>query len=220
MHPTTAYELAGTITNVGFSTGHRFVVGRWDESPIGPMNDVMWAGPDGRRVLIVDRREASEFITAVYRFDVVRIMPLRCRTDGSVLDVTAGDLHITIQAGRRWPIPFGWLRRRAVFRPLERVLAWGLLGVHTFGVSPTGVREWYRADQYRRVVAAQATLAGRDLGRLVPFHQPARFGFSEPPRRPAMVRVRPRLEDPSGVLGAVLAAGWSRPDIPGGVRDH
>jgi hypothetical protein len=199
------YELAGTIGNVGFSSGHRFVVGRWDESPVGPMNDVMWARPDGVRILLVDRREASEFITAVYRFDAVRVTPLSCRMDGSVLEVTAGDLHITMRAGKRWPIPLGRLRRRAVFRPLERLLARALLGVHTFGVSPTGVREWYRADQYRRVVAAEASLAGRDLGHLVPFHEPARFGFSEPPRHPAIVRVRPLLEDPSGGLGAVLS---------------
>jgi hypothetical protein len=66
------------------------------------------------------------------------------------------------------------------------------------------VREWYRADGYRRVVAAEASLAGRDLGRLVPFPEPARFGFSEPPRHPAVVRVRPLLEDPAGRLRAVL----------------
>jgi hypothetical protein len=199
------YELAGTISNVGFSSGHRFVVGCWEQSPLGPMNDVMWARPDGGRVLLVDRREAGDFITAVYRFDAVAIMPLSCRMDGAVLEVAAGDLRITMRAGRRWSIPLGRLRRRAVFGPLERLLARALLGVRTFGVSPTGVREWYRADQYRRVVAAQASLAGRDLGRLVPFHEPAGFGFSEPPRHPAIVRVQPLLEDPSGGLRAVLA---------------
>ncbi len=201
------YELAGTISNAGFSSGHRFVVGCWEQSPVGPMNDVMWARPDGVRVLLVDRWEAGEFITAVYRFDAVAVMPLSCRTDGAVLEVAAGDLHITMRAGRRWPIPLGRLRRRLAFRPLEGLLARALLGVRTFGVSPTGVREWYRADQYRRVVAAEASLAGRDLGRLVPFHEPAGFGFSEPPRRPSMVRVRPILSDPSGRLDQALRRG-------------
>jgi hypothetical protein len=49
------YELDGTISNVAFASGDRFVVGQWARSPIGPMNDVMWARPDGTRVLLVDR---------------------------------------------------------------------------------------------------------------------------------------------------------------------
>lgn len=42
------YELIGTISKVGFSSGHRFVVGHWESSPVGPLNDVMWAHFGGR----------------------------------------------------------------------------------------------------------------------------------------------------------------------------
>ena len=198
-------ELSGTIANAGFSSGHRFVVGHWDESPIGPVDDVMWARPDGVRVLLVDRQESAELITAVYRFDTVEVVPLTCHVDDALLLVTAGGLRLTMRGGRSWRIPFPRLRGRAQFRPLERLVARALLGVRTWGVSPTGVQEWYRADEYRRVVAADACLEGRDLGRFRGFHEPARFGFSEPPRRPSMVRVRPLLHDPSGGLGKVVA---------------
>ena len=199
-------ELRGTIASAGFSSGHRFVVGHWDESPIGPLDDVMWARPDGLRVLLVDRQEAARLITAVYRFDTVEVVPLRCRVDDALLVVTAGELALTMRGGRARRIPLSGLRSRPPVRPMERLLARGLLGVQTWGVSPTGVREWYRADEYRRVAAAEARLDGRDLGRLRRFHAPARFGFSEPPRHPAMVRVRPLLHDPSGRLAEVLGS--------------
>ncbi len=207
-------ELRGTIASAGFSSGHRFVVGHWQESPIGPLDDVMWARPDGGRVLLVDRRQAAELITAVYHFDTVEIVPLRCRMDDALLVVTAGGLRVTMRGGRPWRIPLSRLRSRAQVRPLERLVARGLLGVRTWGVSPTGVQEWYRADEYRRVVAAQARLDGRDLGGVRRFHEPARFGFSEPPRCPSMVRVRPRLHDPSGRLAEVVAPPGGSDDLP------
>ncbi|HEV2767270.1 MAG TPA: hypothetical protein VGV63_06145 [Acidimicrobiales bacterium] len=205
--PPTGYrcELEGTIASAGFSSGHRFVVGHWDHSPLGPMDDVMWAWPDGVRLLLVGRSEVAELITAVYRFDRVEVVPLRCRMDESVLAVVAGDLRITLRAGRRWPIPLAQLRGTPAARPVERLLARAMLGVRTWGVSPTGVREWYRADEYRRVVAGEAHLGELDLGGLRRFHEPARFGFSEPPRRPSLVRARPLLHDPSGTLAAVVS---------------
>ena len=196
-------ELQGTIASAGFSSGHRFVVGHWEESPIGPFDDVMWARPDGTRMLLVDRREPAELITAVYCFDAVEVVALKCRMGSALLWVTAGELGLTMRGGRPWRIPLSRFRSRAQVRPVERLVARGLLGVRTWGVSPTGVREWYRADEYRRVVSAEARLGHRELGAVRSFHEPARFGFSEPPRRPSMVRVRPLLHDPSGRLAEV-----------------
>lgn len=203
--PGSGYELSGTIASAGFSSGHRFVVGHWDESPIGPLDDLMWARPDGVRTLLVPGPEAADLITAVYLFDRVEIVPVNCLLDGALLVATAGGLRVTMLGGRPWPIPLSRLRSRAAGRRVERLVARGLLGVRTWGVSPTGVLEWYRADEYRRVVAAEASLEGRDLGRARRFHEPARFGFSEPPRHPSMVGVRPLLNDPSGRLAKVVS---------------
>jgi hypothetical protein len=203
------FELSGMIASAGFTSGHRFVVGVWDTSPVGPLCDVMWAAPDGRRVLLVDRPQAAAFITAVYGFDEVRVVPLACERDADRLSVGAGPVHLELRLGRWWPIPAARLRRSPLIRPVERVLARLLLGVETVGVSPTGVGEWYRADRYRRVVTARAALDGVDLGGLTRFAVPARFGFSEPPRSPAVVRVAPLLEDRTGRLAATLDGGRS-----------
>ena len=69
----TSVELAGVIASAGFASGHRIVVGSWKRGPLGPMNDVMWARPDGTRVLIAPSAEVAEFVTSIYRFDEVVI---------------------------------------------------------------------------------------------------------------------------------------------------
>ncbi len=199
------YELDGTISNVAFASGDRFVVGQWTRSPIGPMNDVMWARPDGSRILLVDRVEAGRFITAVYHFDAVVVTEIGFTDGGGAVEVIADRVRLVMRLGRQWRIPLAGLRRVALFRPVEAVLARTLLGVRTYGVSPTGVLEWYRADGYRRILSAQGSVDGHDVGDLVAFGPPARFGFSEPPRRPAVVRVKPRLDDPHGRIGEAIA---------------
>ena len=201
-------ELDGTISNVAFASGDRFVIGQWARSPIGPMNDVMWARPDGTRVLLVDRPEAQRFITAVYRFDAVSVTEIRCTASPNMVEVSAGTVELMLRTGRHWPIPLARLRRLTLFRAVEAALARLLLGVRTYGVSPTGVHEWYRADGYRRVVSAEGSVDGRPLGALVRFHPAAGFGFSEPPRRAAVVRVKPRLDDPGGRIREALEGPW------------
>jgi hypothetical protein len=124
------------------------------------------------------------------------------------LRLSAGGLLLELRAGPGWRLPFARLRTPWVTRWVEGPVARAALGVRTYGRSPSsGVREWYRADEYRPVVTASAFVDGGDCGGLVPFSAdaPAGFGFSEPPRRPSMVRVRPLLHDPSGRLDAVLA---------------
>jgi hypothetical protein len=69
-------SLDGFIASAAFASGHRFVVGLWHSSPLGPMSDVMWALPDGERVLLVGTREVGELISAVYQFDRVEQVAL------------------------------------------------------------------------------------------------------------------------------------------------
>lgn len=198
------YELVGWICSAGFASGDRFVLGCWEESPVGPMADVMWARPGGERVLLAPTEDAARFITAVYRFDRVEVVTVDARLRAASLAVTAGALVVSMRGGRGWRLPDGrpaWFTRWA-----EAPVARALLGVRTFGVSPSGVREWYRAAEYRPVVDARASIGGKDLGALRPLRPLVRFGFSEPPRRPSMVRVRPLLADPSGRLDSVLEA--------------
>ena len=181
------FALSGVIVSAGFASGDRFMVGHWASSPLGPLNDVMWGRPDGERVLLASSAAEADFITAVYRFDRVDVVPVRAR------------------AGRGWRLP---LRRRPAWftRWVEGPVARAAMGVRTYGTSPTGVRQWYQAERSRPLVEATARLSGRDLGPLVHRWDPVRVGFTEPPRRPSWVDVRPLLEDPSGHLDRLLAS--------------
>jgi hypothetical protein len=197
------HSMAGYIASCGFESGDRIVVGVWHESPIGPFDDVMWARPDDSRVLLAPSDDAVEFVTAVYAFDVVEVVACTATCDGRDLQVQAGPIDLELSGGPSWPIPF---RRPAWFtRVVEGPIAARTMGVQTFGVSPTGVREWYRADRHRRVVGASASVDGTDLGQMRDVAPPMGVGFSEPPRRPSIVAVRPLLEDRSGRLDRIVS---------------
>ena len=167
------------------------------------MVDLMWATPGGHRRLVAPTDQVAAFVSAVYRFDEVVVTPLSADLAGRSLVVSAPSLGLSLElrAGRGWPVPPApaWLTRH-----VAAPLAWRLLRVRTYGVTPTGVREWYRARWYRPLLHGRASLAGRDLGPLRPLDPPVRFGFSEPPRRPSMVWVRPLLHDTTGGLARVL----------------
>jgi len=188
--------MAGVIASCGFASGDRFVVGRWDRSPVGPTIDVMWAQPDGHRVLLAPDAVTAEFVTAVYGFDEVVVAPFaRGDRAPTVVDVVTGRLRLRMQAGPavlRLPPRPCWFTRW-----VEGPVAKRLLDVDTYGVSPTGVEEWYQARTLRFVASATASVDGRDLGAVAPVDPRCGFGFSEPPRRPSIVAVRPALRYPS-----------------------
>jgi hypothetical protein len=200
----TGHQMAGLIAGAGFASGDRLVVGHWAASPIGPFADVMWAAPDGRRTLWAPTEAVAELVGAVYRFDVVEVADLE--VEGSIAGLTASTAGWSLRldaAPRGFRIPFrrpAWMTR-FVEAPVAR--AW--MGVRPYGVSPTGVREWYRADAWRRIVSGSLVVDGVDAGALAPVDPPAGFGFSEPPRRPTVTAVRPLLVDPTGRLDEVLA---------------
>ena len=156
----------------------------------------MWARPDGRRVLVAATQAGVDYVSAVYGFDEVVVGPLRVDLRGRFLHLRAAglglELHLT--AGRGVTLP--WARPAWFTRWVEAPIAGRLLGVRVYGVSPSGVREWYRAVSFRRIVAGWASIDGRDLGRLGRIDPPAGFGFSEPPGFPSMVGVEPLLEWP------------------------
>jgi hypothetical protein len=189
-------ELAGHIGSAGFASGDRVVVGAWTSGPLGSMIDVMWARPDGERVLLAPTESVAAFIASVYRFDRVEVVAVCGFCDGRNLEVDAGPLSIRLVAGRGWSLPPAALRPAWWTRFVEGPIAGLSMGVRTYGVTPTGVREWYRADRWRPVLTGSATLDGVDLGAIGPVDRPCRFGFSEPPKRPSITEVRPLLEFP------------------------
>jgi hypothetical protein len=162
----------------------------------------MWARPDGERVLVAPDQPAADFITALYQFDRVELAPVKAAGGERWLEMEGGPLEMQLKAAAGWRIPFP--RPPAFTRWLEAPIARALLGVNAYGTTGSGVREWYRADEHRRVLTGWATADGRDLGAVGPITTPCRFGFSEPPRGPSIVAVRPLLEDPSGRLDEVI----------------
>jgi hypothetical protein len=198
--------LEGRIAASGFSSGHRLVVGSWNEGPLGPMTDVMWADPKGRRTLLASSGAVARFVGGVYDFDAVAVVEFEIlESSDRRVALRAGPLEIDFQAGpasRIFSLRPRWLRRRRwwarvedwALRPLAGPLVLrGARGVRAFGVSPSGVSEWYRIDAYRPLVGARASLRDRDLGRMEQLDPPAGFGFSEFPRVPALVTCSPVL---------------------------
>jgi hypothetical protein len=164
------------------------------------LDDLMWAKPDGRRVLVAATEAGAAYVSGVYGFDEVVVAPLRVTIDGRHLHLhtsgaAGGDVELHLSGGRAVVLP--WARPAWFTRWVEGPLARRLLGVNTYGLSPSGVQEWYRAVSLRRVVAGWASVDGADLGRLGPIDPPAGFGFSEPPRFPSMVGVHPLLQHPT-----------------------
>jgi hypothetical protein len=211
--------LEGRIAASGFSSGHRFVVGAWDEGPFGAMTDVMWADPRGRRRLLAPSEEVARFVGGVYDFDEVAVVDFEvAQGSDHHIELRAGSLDIDLEAGRSlrlFSLRPRWFRRSrwwvrvedALLRPLAGALVLqGAEGVRAFGVSPSGVTEWYRIDAYRPLVRARASLGGRDLGEMGPLDPPAGFGFSEFPRAPALVSCSPVLAGADSYLPQPLRA--------------
>lgn len=198
------HDLRGIIASSGFDSGDRVVVGSWQTSPVGPFTDVMWVEPDGTRILLAPDDTVARFVAAIYRFERVEVVPFTTRARPRHLEVEAGDRRIALMAGRGIAVPGPrppWLTRW-----VERPLAAATLGVRTWGVSPTGVEEWYQVSTYRRVRAAHAWRDGHVAGSMAPLEPPLDVGFSEPPRRPSWVALRSVLRDPTGRLDQILAS--------------
>lgn len=195
-------SMRGTISACGFESGDRFVVGRWAESPVGPTVDVMWARPSGERVLLAPDDATLAYVTAVYEFDDARVVPFVDVGSNSPSEVhlEAGPVRLRLNAG--WRLLAMTRRPLWVTRWVERPVAAALMGVRTWGVSPTGVQEWYQFRSLRFVHSAAAEIDGVDLGGARPVTPRCGFGFSEAPRRPSIVEVEPSLLGPPGWTSA------------------
>jgi hypothetical protein len=194
-------RFTGWIAGLGTASGHRLVVGHWPGSPYGPVTDVMAEDPAGHRTLYAPTPQLAAFLAAAYRFDDVRVAPCGARRSGPSWTVWAGPLRLSFTLGRRTRL--GWLLR-AVPAPLARTTWWvGLLdlparrllpGVRTRGRTRDGRRQWYGARDLHAIVAADASLSGRQLGALRAVHPPVRFGFGSVPSRPSLVHLTTTIE--------------------------
>lgn len=203
-------RFVGCISASGFASGDAVVVGAWATSPLGRVVDVMWVRPDGQRVLLAPSRAAADYISALYAFDEVRVVPVSGGWDGAATAVAAGPLRVRILAGRRdtrsrlfalRPPALltrpAWVRLEdAVARPLVGRLLGGAAGVRAAGVAPGGQREYYGARDYRPAVDAALTIDGRGAGAMRDLPASLGIGLSSFPTRPAVVHVITTIESP------------------------
>lgn len=186
----------GMIAGLGTASGLRAVVGHWPVSPLGAFTDVMVEHPDGHRVLLAPDERVAEFVSATYRFDEVRIVPVETTVTGRAWRVAAGPLVAGFTTGRRTPLG---VLLRLVPRPLATHPRWISLidavarrvlpGVRTRGSAGQGRDEFYGALDLHRITAASVAWDGADRGPLAPVAPPVRFGFGSTPRTPSLTRV-------------------------------
>jgi hypothetical protein len=190
-------RFAGAIAGVGSTSGVRFVVGRWLQSPLGPFADVMVEDARGHRTLLAPSDDVAEFVTQTYAFDEVCVAPVSVVATDAGWDVRAdGHLAAYLTLGSRRPL--GRLLR-AVPPVVATSTAWATLvdpfarvalrGVRTRGAALAGRREWYGATDLHRLTTLSGTWHGVDLGDLADVDPPCRFGFSSTPAAPGVTQV-------------------------------
>jgi hypothetical protein len=204
--PKERVQFTGWIAGVGTASGHRVVVGHWHRSPYWVVTDAMVEDPAGHRTLYAPTPQLAEFLAAAYRFHDVQIGPCRARRSGSCWTVRAGLLQLSLTIGRRhllswllWAMP-ATLARTTWWVGLLDLPARRLLpGVRTRGRTRDGRRQWYGAHDLHPIIAASATLDGRDLGTLRAVRPPVGFGFGSVPQRPSLVDVSTMIEAVQGL---------------------
>lgn len=195
----------GLIAGVGTSSGRRVVAGLWTRSPLGRFGDVMVEDAAGHRILLAPGDEVAELVSATYRFDEVRIVPVRWRVTADRAEVQAGDLRLRLELGprsalgrllrlqpRRLATSTRWL---ALLDPVARLL---VRGAATAGTAGGGRREYYGVTDARSIRSLEAGDATGSWGRLAPLSPPPRFGFASTPSAPTIVRVTTTITSPSG----------------------
>ncbi len=70
------------------------------------------------------------------------------------------------------------------------------MGVKTYGTSSRGVEEWYQAKRWRWVKDGSVKLNDVNLESRSKFTEPIRVGFSEPPRKSAIVEIHVSIKSP------------------------
>jgi hypothetical protein len=194
----------GRIMGVGTTSGVRFVVGMWDQSPFGAFTDVFVEQPDGSSVLLAPDEIVAAYVSGTYRFDTVSVVDIDARRTARGLELDAGPLRASIDVGsisplgrvlRIVPKPIArdprWL---SVIDPVARLVA---PGAGTAGTAGAGRREYYGVTGAHDVTGVSGSWAGEPLGSLAPLDPPVAFGFASMPRVPQVVDVETTIREPA-----------------------
>ena len=182
----------GRISSSGFASGDRIVIGDWKKSPLGAFTNVMWAKPDGTRVLLSPSQKHADYVSALYNFEEVYIAPIEVIRQSKSIEIKAPPLDIKLRWGMEFGLPIP--RPRWFISMVEQWIAKVFFGTSTHGLTCNGLREWYCIYSLSKIKHATAVCEGVDLGNPSNFDISACFGFSEPPKKPSSVRLRSIIE--------------------------
>jgi len=177
----------GRISSSGFGSGDRIVIGDWTNSPLGPFTNIMWAQPDGKRILLSPSKAHADYVSQLYNFEEVKIVDIKVERQRRGIQISAGTLSVSYRWKRGVALPLN--RPRWFIATVEQWVAKLIFGTMTHGLTCNGLREWYCIRGLSSIYNAEASHNGVDLGEMQPFEVTACFGFSEPPKRPSSVRV-------------------------------
>ena len=182
---------SGRITSSGFDSGDRIVVGAWKTSKFGEFTDIMWAKPDGTRVLIAPTQEIADYVTDMYTFDEVILENITTTQGGRNLKINCSSMELEFTWNRGFSIPF----KRSLFfiSTVELFFAKLLFSTRTYGITKNNRKEWYAIDRVSKLIQATAKIKGIDVGSLSPMNEPCKFGFSEAPKKPSSCVVRTHI---------------------------
>ena len=155
----------------------------------------MWAKPDGTRVLLSPSEEHADYVSALYNFEEVHVVPIDVNRQRRGIDIVADSLNVSFEWKRGIGIPFS--RPKWIISTIEQWVAGAVFGTKTHGLTCNGLREWYCIYNLSSINHAKASYEGEDLGVVSKFEVDACFGFSEPPKKPSSVRLRSMIESGS-----------------------
>ena len=182
----------GRIFSSSFERGDRVVIGAWDDSPLGGFTNIMWADPNGNRTLLSPSEIHAEYVSSLYSFEEIRIVPVDVKIDGKSISVKADDFSVYMSWGFRFPLPFP--RPLWFISSVENFFAKTLFGTRTHGIANNGSEEWYSIRSISWLKGASAIVSGDNLGAMSSRTESSCFGFSEPPIRPAAVSLSSIIE--------------------------
>jgi hypothetical protein len=152
----------------------------------------MWADPNGNRTLLSPSEKHAEYVSSLYSFEEIRIVPVDVKIDGKSISVKADDFSVSMSWGFRFPLPFP--RPLWFISSVENFFAKTLFGTRTHGIANNGSEEWYSIRSISWLKGASAIVSGDNLGAMSSRTESSCFGFSEPPIRPAAVSLSSIIE--------------------------